>query len=130
MDSGNLAIEVLKRAFYWIMGIMIFLCIIIFSLAFIAGKRSEKLNNNNMEIITHKCDILECQQNVNKYKKVKLQVIFTTEQTEGKSVEPYLDGNYSLDLCHEHYNKVLDGNYVHATGAQGRNQFYFKGKRE
>lgn len=78
-----------------------------------------------MQIITHKCDIQGCKSEVSDHIKVKLQVIFTTEQTEGTSIEPRLTSEmYALDLCNEHYNQIVNGQYVYARGAQGYNTFY------
>lgn len=53
------------------------------------------------------------------------QVIFTTDQTEGRSREPYLSME-RVDLCDECYAKVLDGNGLFGSGAQGHNQYWFK----
>ena len=70
------------------------------------------------------CDI--CHEKANNHKKI--QVIFITEQTEGYKCEPYIDEdhNYLLDLCDKCLKRILDGNYVFASGAQGYNDYYFK----
>lgn len=70
------------------------------------------------------CDIKDCKKNAHKSDKT-IQVIFHTEQTEGTSSDPYLSSE-KIDLCEDHIAKVLDGNYIHAHGAQGNNTFYFK----
>lgn len=58
-----------------------------------------------------------------------LQVIFTTEQTEGRSVEPHLCSVdlYVCDACKEH---LLEGNYLFASGAQGHNTYHFPKKKK
>jgi len=70
-----------------------------------------------------KCDILDCGKENSK--EHKLQVIFETEQTEGRSCKPYLS-NELVDLCDECFSKVLKGQYIFAYGAQGYNKYYFK----
>lgn len=69
------------------------------------------------------CDI--CHERANNHKKI--QVIFTSEQTEGHGCTPYIDEFlWPLDLCDKCLSKILDGNYVFASGAQGYNNYYFK----
>ena len=69
------------------------------------------------------CDI--CHERANNHKKI--QVIFTTNQTDGYKCEPYIDeGTRPLDLCDKCLKRILDGNYVFASGAQGYNNYYFK----
>ena len=73
------------------------------------------------------CDI--CKNKLNQNNEIKLkfniQVIFHTEQTEGRNVNPYLS-NEKIDICQKCYNKVLEGNYIHGNGAQGCNNYYFR----
>ena len=80
-----------------------------------------------MKIEIHKCDILNCSTNEQKVVNINLQVIFETDQTEGRSCTPYLT-IVNIDLCKCCYNKILSGNYVHAHGAQGYNTYYFEKK--
>ena len=54
-----------------------------------------------------------------------MQVIFTTEQTEGRSSPPYLD-NVKIDLCDSCMKIVLEGKYIFAEGAQGSNTYSFR----
>lgn len=72
------------------------------------------------------CDIEKCG-NTKDVKKLRLQVLFTTEQTEGRSVPTYLSDE-TLDICNSCLEKIKSGNYVYAHGAQGYNTFYFKTK--
>ena len=52
-----------------------------------------------------------------------LQVIFTTEQNEGKSVEPYLD-NVNIEMCNDCYKKLLETRtYIIASGVMGHNTY-------
>lgn len=76
------------------------------------------------------CDIKDCGKDaleVGGTVACNLQVIFTTDQTEGRSCKPYFS-MYCLDLCPEHTENLFRGNYIHAYGAQGNNTFYFKNK--
>lgn len=70
------------------------------------------------------CDIKDCNSEI-KVKTEKIQVIFTTEQTEGRSCTPYLSEE-RFDMCEACMNKVLEGNYIFGYGAQGYNTYYFK----
>jgi len=72
--------------------------------------------------INYKCDI--CSSNEPKYKGFELQVIFTTEQDEGRGVDHYLSDE-KLDLCENCMKKILKGNYVFAEGAMGHNKYCF-----
>ena len=72
------------------------------------------------------CDIDKCQNKVSEdYQKRLVPIIFTTEQTEGRTVTPYLAIN-KLDICKEHYDHISKGNFIYAHGAQGYNTYYFK----
>ena len=59
------------------------------------------------------------------FKNIDIQVIFETDQTDGITSKPYLE-NIKLDLCENCKNKILNGNYLYAYGAQGYNTYYFK----
>jgi hypothetical protein len=69
----------------------------------------------------YSCDVCktEC-----KVQNQQLQVIFTTEQTEGRSIKPYLCMS-KLDICNDCLDKVISGKAIFAHGAQGYNTFYF-----
>jgi hypothetical protein len=56
---------------------------------------------------------------------IEIQVIFTTDQTEGRSISPYLSRE-KVEICQDCMNKILQGNYLFAHGAQGYNTYYFK----
>ena len=58
-----------------------------------------------------------------------IQVIFTTEQTEGRGCEPYLSG-HKLDICKVCKRSILKGNCLWGSGAQGYNKYYFKPDEE
>lgn len=70
------------------------------------------------------CDVKGCE-NRAVYKGIQIQTIFHTDQTEGKTVVPYLSIE-KIDLCIFCYDKILVGNYLHGNGAQGNNEYYFK----
>lgn len=78
-----------------------------------------------MEVKTYYCDV--CKERVNLNFFAKIPVIFVTEQTEGRPIKPYID-MATLDLCDTCKDRVLDGNFIFAAGAQGYNRYYFKSK--
>jgi hypothetical protein len=70
----------------------------------------------------YECDICSTTAtNVN----LDIQVIFETEQQEGRSTKSYFRDEI-LDLCNECKEKNLRGNYIFASGAMGYNKYYFK----
>lgn len=73
------------------------------------------------------CDIKNCE-NEPKHKGFKIQVIFTTEQTEGRSIHPYLSMQ-TIDICEECLEIVLKGNYIFADGAMGYNKYHLTDKK-
>ena len=77
------------------------------------------------KIITkYYCDV--CHTETDNYEE-KIQVIFETEQNEGKKCKPYLEEN-KLNLCDKCKNKILyGGKYIFAFGAMGSNKYFFKG---
>lgn len=76
-------------------------------------------------VTTFHCDV--CKAIMPTQTTLKIQTIFTTEQTEGKPCAPYLT-HKDLDLCELCLTKIFDGNYLFASGAQGYNTYYFKGE--
>ena len=70
---------------------------------------------------SYTCDIHKCT-NEAEHKQQTLQVIFTTDQTEGRSVKPYLSIE-KIDICQSCLDKILKGNYVFANGAMGYNEY-------
>ena len=77
-------------------------------------------------ITTYHCDV--CKVITPTQNTLKIQVIFTTEQTEGRPCDPYLTDK-NLDLCEMCLKAVLKGNYIFGSGAQGYNAYYFKGEK-
>lgn len=72
------------------------------------------------------CDICKKEMsNIYKHDPQPLTVVFTTEQTEGRSVTPYLS-TLKLDWCHDCEDTMLSGKMVFAQGAMGYNTYYFK----
>ena len=72
-----------------------------------------------IEIIT--CDV--CGRTIEtKAQRLSVPVIFHTEQNEGRWSEPYISME-ELDLCENCVMKVTN---IHATGAQGDNQYKFQ----
>lgn len=75
------------------------------------------------------CDVKGCS-NESEHKQKDIQVIFDTEQTEGRSVKPYLD-TVKIDICEKCLQTILkEGKYLHASGAMGHNEYYFKSNKE
>lgn len=75
-----------------------------------------------MKTTITKCDICKRTEDV---QEKKMDVIFHTEQTEGRGVEPHLS-NEKLDICDRCLQIVLNGNYVHGQGAMGYNEYFFR----
>lgn len=59
--------------------------------------------------------------------KVNVPMRFTTEQTEGRPTKPYLEIN-KMDLCQPCMDRIIDGQPLSASGAQGHNQYIFRRK--
>lgn len=72
-----------------------------------------------------KCDIDGCDNDVPENNRgIRMDVIFTTEQTEGRGVEPYISKTTSLDICKSCLGRVVkSGKYIRAHGAQGYNTY-------
>lgn len=77
-----------------------------------------------MKTTNYKCDIKHCNNDAI-YKEKAFQVIFTTEQTEGRSIKPSPE-DAKIDLCEECHKIMCSGKQIFAEGAQGHNTFYFK----
>lgn len=67
-----------------------------------------------IEIAT--CDLCGSKNNV---KEVNYPVLFTTEQTEGRIVTPYISQS-KIDLCEKCINEII---IITGRGAQGHNTF-------
>ncbi len=79
-----------------------------------------------MKTEKYTCDINNCKNEVAEKQK-QLQIIFLTDQTEGRGCKPYLTLE-KIDICQKCLDKVLEGEAVLGTGAQGHNQYFFKTK--
>lgn len=77
-----------------------------------------------MKVTEIKCDINGCGNNVEDENVDKeMDVIFTTEQTEGRSREPYLS-RVDIDICGSCLDTILSGGiYIKAAGAMGHNKY-------
>ena len=75
-----------------------------------------------MKTIIESCDLCKKETEI---KEENIQVIFITEQTEGRSITPYLSLE-KFDICENCMDKILRGNYVFGYGAQGHNSYYFE----
>lgn len=69
------------------------------------------------------CDVCKVEKLTDE-KPIKYQVIFSNEQTEGRTCKPYLS-EYALDLCQPCLSVMLKGNMLFGEGAMGHNKFYF-----
>lgn len=63
------------------------------------------------------CDL--CKNEVSELETIKYPVVFITEQTEGRSSEPYIDYK-QIDLCEDCMKKSLK---IIGMGCQGYNTF-------
>ncbi len=86
-----------------------------------------------MKTETITCDIKGCDNEIKpesnsilkkEYKKTSIQIIFTTEQTEGRNVTPHLSME-QLDICDKCMANLLKGNYIYGAGAMGYNTYWF-----
>ena len=68
------------------------------------------------------CDICKKEGEI---KKIEMDVLFTTDQTEGRYCETHLSRE-CVELCYSCKQKVLEGNYVWGSGCQGHNTYWFK----
>lgn len=69
----------------------------------------------------HTCDIEGCGKAAT-HLQTKLQVVFVTEQTEGRPTSPHLS-NEVLDLCGECLQRIVERHPVVGQGAQGNNTY-------
>lgn len=70
-----------------------------------------------------KCDTCGSQEKV---KSIKLSVVFTTEQDEGRACEPYLE-ILNLDICEPCKKYMIENRrLVQAEGAMGYNAYFLK----
>jgi len=77
---------------------------------------------------TYTCDI--CAEIIDTKQKwsgihASIPVVFTTEQTEGRPIQPYL-AQQGMDICHLCYAKIIKGKLPFGAGAQGYNRYCFK----
>lgn len=54
-----------------------------------------------------------------------IQVIFTTEKTEGRACDPYFE-IIKIDICNKCSIQRINGETVLASGAMGHNSYRFK----
>jgi hypothetical protein len=73
----------------------------------------------------YKCDVCNRECGARGSMEPKRQVIFTTEQDEGRSVDPYLE-LVEIDICPECKKRVLRGEAIYAQGCMGYNRYYFE----
>lgn len=73
------------------------------------------------------CDIKGCELEAD-HKQKMVSIRFTTEQEEGRSVPPYLTGE-KLDFCTDHYIQFIESLPLTGSGAQGFNEYEFKGAK-
>lgn len=72
-------------------------------------------------ITTHKCDIDGCGKPATKLKQT-VQVVFTTEQTEGRPTSPHLSSE-TMDLCDSCAQRLIERWPIRGAGAQGHNTY-------
>lgn len=68
------------------------------------------------------CDICKSTEDVGSK---QMQVIFTTNTTDGRGCDPYLSIE-TFDICGVCFEFVLRGDAIFAHGAQGNNTYHFK----
>ena len=78
-----------------------------------------------MKTTIYTCDIKDCNNPVKKENISKsLQILFVTEQTEGRGCSPYLV-NVKLDICESCLGRILSGTPLYGAGAMGFNKYFF-----
>lgn len=80
----------------------------------------------NQILLPFFCDV--CGEDMKTQNPTMIQVIFHTDQTEGRGVKPYLS-NCDIDICESCKNHILNGNYLHGSGAMGHNTYNFTTKK-
>lgn len=70
------------------------------------------------------CDLCGTEHKEKDITHVKMPVLFTTEQNEGKPVKPYLSTDYTLDLCASCLDRALT---IEASGSMGLNRYEWRG---
>jgi hypothetical protein len=73
-------------------------------------------------ITKHTCDI--CGEPATKLKK-GIPMVFTTEQTEGRSCTPHLTTE-TIDICDKCLQRIVDRYPLTASGAQGCNTYKWR----
>lgn len=80
----------------------------------------------SVETITKiKCDVCKNEMKQAFRKQQKIQVVFETDQTEGRATKPYLSME-EIDLCVTCLSIIMNGKMLFGSGAQGHNQYYFR----
>lgn len=75
---------------------------------------------------TFKCDLCGTEHEEKDIAHVKMPVLFTTEQNEGKPVKPYVSEDCTLDLCASCLDRALT---IEATGCMGFNRYEWRRAR-
>lgn len=75
-------------------------------------------------LVSYYCDLCEEKIIREDYVGISVDVLFTTEQTEGYPTEPYIQTN-PIDFCHKCFDKYKKS-LIMASGAQGRNSYRFR----
>lgn len=60
--------------------------------------------------------------------KKSIQVVFVTEQTEGRSCAPHLS-EAPLDICNKCLRRLIESHPLRGEGAQGHNTYTFRDGR-
>lgn len=76
--------------------------------------------------ITVSCDICGGTEEVTS--DVQIPCTFTTEQTEGRGVEPYIVRTDPIDVCKACMHRIINEQPVIGNGAQGHNNYQFRKK--
>jgi len=77
------------------------------------------------EIVIISCDICAQEDTDSPVEEKQIPIIFTTEQTEGRSVKPHLIIQ-KMDICEECMEIIVRGYIPFGHGAQGHNKYGFR----
>ena len=76
------------------------------------------------KVVAYYCDIAGCGTPVEPEDVREYEVVFETEQNEGRSTEPYFQPA-ELYLCDKHREAYMQIQPIRATGAMGFNKYRF-----
>lgn len=78
-----------------------------------------------IETVKYVCDL--CKTETKEIQLINIPVAFVTEQTEGRTVTPYLSTK-AIDVCSGCHEKIIENYPIKGAGAQGHNRYWLNSK--